>query len=132
MDRRKTTVYLDPDVLTATKVVAAARQQSESRVVEDALRAYLGDGPLEAAGADLRALMDRVAKHEALDDEEAMAVAVSEVRAVRTARSIRHTAYVTAPRAVADTNVLVAAAISPPGYLRTFGSLLPSTSDGSQ
>ncbi len=92
MERRKTTVYLDPDVLTATKVVAAARQQSESRVVEDALRAYLGDGQLEAARADLRALMERVAKRETLDDEEAMAVAVGEVRAVRTARSSRHPA----------------------------------------
>ncbi len=92
MERRKTTVYLDPDVLTATKVVAAARQQSESRVVEDALRAYLGDGRLEAARADLRALMERVAKRETLDDGEAMEVAVGEVRAVRTARSTRHTA----------------------------------------
>jgi predicted transcriptional regulator len=92
VERRKTTVYLDPDVLTATKVVAAARQQSESRVVEDALRAYLGDGQLEAARADLRALMERVAKRETLDDEEAMAVAVGEVRAVRTARSSRHPA----------------------------------------
>jgi len=92
VDRRKTTVYLDPDVLTATKVLAAARQQSESRVVEDALRAYLGNGQLEAARADLRALMDRAGKRETLDDEDAMAVAVDEVRAVRTARSSRHSA----------------------------------------
>jgi len=42
--------------------------------------------------SDLRALMERVAKRETLDDEEAMAVAVGEVRAVRTARSTRHTA----------------------------------------
>ncbi|MDQ6784456.1 MAG: hypothetical protein M3063_13650 [Actinomycetota bacterium] len=90
--RRKTTVYLDSDVLTATKVVAAARQQSESQVVEDALRAYLGDGQLEAAGADLRALMDRVAKRESLDDDDTMALAVDEVRAVRTAGRSRHTA----------------------------------------
>lgn len=89
VERRKTTVYLDPDVLTATKVVAAARQQSESRVVEDALRAYLGDGQLEGASADLRALMDRVAARHNLDDEDAMALAVGEVRAVRTAGSPR-------------------------------------------
>ena len=89
MKRRKTTVYLDTDVLTATKVLAAARQQSESQVVEDALRAYLGNGQLEAAGADLRALMDRVAGRAELDEDQAMAIAVEEVQAVRTARRSR-------------------------------------------
>lgn len=83
MERRKTTVYLDPDVLTATKVLAAARSQSESQVVEDALRAYLGNGELDAARAGLRALMDRIAGRSELDDDEAMALAVEEVRAVR-------------------------------------------------
>lgn len=72
MNRRKTTVYLDADVLTATKVMPAARDRSESQIVEDALRAYLRSGELEAAGADL-------------DDETAMALAADEVRAVRTA-----------------------------------------------
>ena len=86
VSRRKTTVYLDSDVLTATKVLAAARERSESQVVEDALRAYLGAGELEAASADLRALMTRVAERANLDDEAAMALAVDEVQAVRTAR----------------------------------------------
>lgn len=85
MNRRKTTVYLDADVLTATKVVAAARDRSESQIVEDALRAYLRTGELEAAGADLRQLMARVAQRADLDDEAAMALAVNEVRAVRAA-----------------------------------------------
>lgn len=84
MERRKTTVYLDSDVLTATKVFAAARRRSESQVVEDALRAYLGSGEFEAAGADLWALMERVAQRSSLDDEDAMALAVREVRAART------------------------------------------------
>ena len=78
-------MYLDADVLTATKVVAAARDRSESQIVEDALRAYLWTGELEAAGADLRFLMDRVAQRADLDDEAAMALAVDEVRAVRAA-----------------------------------------------
>ena len=92
MDRRKTTVYLDPDVLTATKVLAVARQQSESQVVEDALRAYLGNGTLEAARESLRGLMDRVAARSDLDDEEAIALAVDEVRAVRASGVSRRTA----------------------------------------
>lgn len=87
MSRRKTTVYLDSDVLTATKVLAAARERSESQVVEDALRAYLRTSDVEAARADLRSLMDRLAQQGTdLDDEAAMAVAVEEVDAVRAAR----------------------------------------------
>lgn len=86
MSRRKTTVYLDSDVLTATKVLAAARERSESQVVEDALRAYLRTSDVEAARADLRSLMDRLAQRADLDDDAAMAVAVEEVQAVRAAR----------------------------------------------
>lgn len=85
MSRRKTTVYRDDDVLTATKVLAAGRGRSESQVVEDALRAYL-HGELETTRADLIALMGRLAQRADLDDEEAMAVAVDEVRSVRAGR----------------------------------------------
>lgn len=83
VSQRKTTVYLDSDVLTATKVLAATRHRSESQIVEDALRAYLRAGELTDARADLRALMDRVAERSDLDDEAAMALAVDEVRAER-------------------------------------------------
>lgn len=88
MGRRKTTVYLDADVLTATKVLAAARERSESQVVEDALRAYLKTSDVEVARADLRALMDRLARRGDLDDEAAMAVAVEQVRSVRADRHV--------------------------------------------
>jgi replication-associated recombination protein RarA len=90
MGRKKTTVYVDADVLTATKVLAAARQGSESQVVEDALRAYLGTAESQAAGEDLRALMERVAQRAeredaGLADEAAIDLAVDQVRAVRAA-----------------------------------------------
>ncbi len=87
MTRRKTTVYVDGDVLTATKLLAAGRGSSESQVVEDALRAYLHNGELEAARADLVALMERLSRRaDGLDDEAAMTLAVDEVRAVRRGR----------------------------------------------
>lgn len=95
MERRKTTVYLDPDVLTAAKVLAAARRQSESQVVEDALRAYLRDGQLNQARSSLKDLMDRIAARnagDALDDDQAMEIAVQEVRATRAARRSRRSA----------------------------------------
>jgi hypothetical protein len=88
MGRRKTTMYVDEDVLTATKVLAAGRGDSESQVVEDALRAYLDAGRLEVAREELQALMDRLrlAGRGDLDDDQAMAIAVEEVRAVRASR----------------------------------------------
>ncbi len=66
--------------------LAAARERSEGQVVEDALRAYLRTSDVEAARADLRSLMDRLAQRADLDDDAAMAVAVEEVQAVRAAR----------------------------------------------
>ena len=86
MARRKTTLYLDVDVLRATKVLAATGGRSESQVVEDALRAYLGDGHLDAARTELRNLMDRLGASNAPDEDEAMSIAVEEVRAVRSRR----------------------------------------------
>ena len=91
MERRKTTVYLDADVLTAAKVLAAARRQSESQIVEDALRAYL-DSSRDAARDELRELMERVAARSELTDEQAMDIAVGEVHAARADRRRRRTA----------------------------------------
>lgn len=39
--RKKTTVYLDEGLLTATKVLAVSMGRPEYEVVEDALRQYL-------------------------------------------------------------------------------------------
>lgn len=83
MSRRKTTVYLDSDVLTATKMLAATRESSESQIVEQALRSYLQSGELEAASSELRDLMERFGQRATLDEDAAMDLAVSEVRAVR-------------------------------------------------
>ena len=76
-------------MLTAAKVPAAARQQSESQVVEDALRAYPRSGRLEAARSELAELMNRLAARDELTDEQAMEIAVSEVKAARSARRSR-------------------------------------------
>lgn len=87
MDRRKTTLYLDVDVLTAVKVLAATGGRSESQVVEDALRAHLRAGQLEWARSELQDLMDRIqASDDRPGDEEALNVAVAETRAARRSR----------------------------------------------
>ncbi|HET7405707.1 MAG TPA: hypothetical protein VFJ21_01045 [Mycobacteriales bacterium] len=86
MARRKTTVYLDDDVLTATKVVAASSARSESDVVEDALRAYLQGDAAKTAAAEVRAVMQRVAKRGPAANSTAMQVALDEVAKARKAR----------------------------------------------
>lgn len=69
-----------------------ARQQSESQVVEDALRAYLDADRPDAARNELRELMDRLAARSELTDEQAMEIATGEVHAARAVRHRRRTA----------------------------------------
>jgi len=90
MAKQKTTIYLDPDVFTATKATALTSKRTESAVVEEALRSYfIDEGRAEAARDDLRSLLDDLRQRpdlSDLDDEAAMALAVEEVRAVRKER----------------------------------------------
>jgi hypothetical protein len=76
MTRAKATVYLDPEVLRATRVAAARRGKRDSDVVEEALREHLGLGAIE-----------RIRAKSGLDSEEAMKVALEELHALRRERS---------------------------------------------
>lgn len=49
--KRKTTVYLEDDVLKTMRVAAARSDKRDYQVVEEALRAYLGLELLEQVGA---------------------------------------------------------------------------------
>ncbi len=75
MARAKTTVYLDPQVLRATRVAAARAGKRDSDVVEEALREYLG-----------LAVIDRIRSRSDLDEEEAMRLAYEELHAMRRER----------------------------------------------
>lgn len=78
MARKKTTVYLDQEVLRQTKLAAARSGKHEYEVVEAALRRFLG---LE--------VIDRVWERNAarpLDPDEALALAYAELRAMRAER----------------------------------------------
>jgi hypothetical protein len=75
MARSKTTIYLDPQVLRATRIAAARAGKRDSDVVEDALREYLG-----------LAVIDRVRSRSDLDAEEAMRLAYEELHAMRRER----------------------------------------------
>jgi hypothetical protein len=72
MARRKTTVYLDEDVLRASRVFAARTGQHEYEIVNAALRSFLG-----------LAAVQRVWERSQLTDEGAAAVAHGELRAMR-------------------------------------------------
>jgi hypothetical protein len=75
MARSKTTVYLDPEVLRATRVRAARTGKRDSDVVEEALREYLG-----------LAVIDEIRARADLDEDEAMKLAYEELHAMRRER----------------------------------------------
>ncbi len=89
MAKKKTTIYLDSDVLTATKAAALTSKRSESAVVEDALRSYLRSGHGDAVRDELQELLERITAKGDLDEDAALAQAVSEVQAVRQERRSR-------------------------------------------
>jgi hypothetical protein len=59
MSRKKTTIYLEPGLLTAAKALAARSGRHEYEVIEDALRAYLHRDGGTAGGLDLHGMLDR-------------------------------------------------------------------------
>jgi hypothetical protein len=72
MAREKATIYLQPEVLRATRVMAARTGRRDSDIVEAALRTYLGLGVLEA-------VWDR----SDLSEDEALELAYEELHASR-------------------------------------------------
>ena len=72
MARRKTTIYVDDEVLRATRIRAARAGKRDSDIVEEALRAYLGFDAIESVWA-----------RSELTGDEALALANDEVHASR-------------------------------------------------
>lgn len=72
MVKKKTTVYLEDDVLRSARVMAARTGKKDYEVLEDALRSYLGMEVLEKAWATAD-----------MDAEEALRLAVDEVHRFR-------------------------------------------------
>jgi hypothetical protein len=75
MARSKATVYLDPDVLRATRVRAARTGRKDSDIVEEALREYLG-----------LAVIDRIRSRSSLSPEDAERLANEAVHEARRER----------------------------------------------
>lgn len=76
MARRKTTVYIDEDLLTAAKVAAARSHKHEYQVFEEALRRHLSlQEVVTRVWSDLGA--------DAPSEEESMRLAREELAAVR-------------------------------------------------
>jgi predicted transcriptional regulator len=70
--RRKTTIYVDDELLRATKVAAARTGKRDYQIIEEALRAYLG---LE--------LLERVGARSKLSEDEALGLAYRELHQSR-------------------------------------------------
>lgn len=75
MAKKKTTVYLDEDILRATKVMAARSGRREYQIVEEALKRYLG----------LEGVKNIWARSD-LSEEQALDLAYREIHAAREPR----------------------------------------------
>ena len=75
MGRKKTTVYVDEDLLRDAKVMAARTGRRDSEIFEEALKLLLGRGILERAG-----------RGSPLGEEESLALAYQELHAARATR----------------------------------------------
>lgn len=84
--RKKTTVYLDPDLLRAIKVLAASTGRREYEVIEDALRQYLNTPQAGTSRQALRELLSQLDTHSELSDEKALDLAYAELHAARRER----------------------------------------------
>ena len=79
--KQKVTLYIDDEVLQHARVFAARTQKRDSDVVEAALREYLDFD-----------MYERIAARNAhITDEEAMQLAIDEIRAYRQERAARGT-----------------------------------------
>jgi hypothetical protein len=91
MARKKTTIYLEPDLLTATKTLAASSGRREYEVIEDALRAYMRSDEAAAGRSELRAMLDRWTEDDpGLGEDEAIELATREVHAYRREQRVKH------------------------------------------
>jgi Lsr2 len=92
VDKQKTTYYLDPDVVAGMKMLAATVGQTESGVVEEAVRNHLR-AELDTLRPQLEDLFSRLsAKGHRLSDQDAWELAsrgVKETRALREASTSR-------------------------------------------
>jgi len=80
MARKKTTVYIDDELLRAAKVAAARSGKREYEVFEDALRQHLG-----LAGA-IERIWAGISPQDAPSEQEAARIAAEELAAVRAER----------------------------------------------
>ncbi|MGH2371915.1 MAG: hypothetical protein ACRDIC_00345 [bacterium] len=72
MAKKKTTVYIEEDLLKAAKIAAARAGKKEYQVFEDALRQYLGLGVVE-----------RIWRRGSLSEGQALRLAYKELHAAR-------------------------------------------------
>ena len=90
--RKKTALYLDERLMQSAKLIATTSGKHDYEVIEEALREHLVARRKEA-GQRMLQLLDEIAERQEregvprLSDEEAMALATEELRAVRAERA---------------------------------------------
>ena len=72
MAKKKTTVYVEEDLLRSARVAAARAGKADSEILEEALRSYL-----------LTDVLERVWTRSDLDEEQALTLAYDELHEMR-------------------------------------------------
>lgn len=81
---------LEPELLRATKTLAASSGRREYEIIEDALRAYPHSAAAAESRRELRTMLDRWTQtNDLLSEDEALALATEEVHAHRAERRQR-------------------------------------------
>lgn len=88
--RKKTTIYVDPDLLRAIKVLAASSVRHDDEVIEEALRDYVDAAIAEARRRAFPQLLEDIdeSQSESLRDDDALALAYAELDAMRDERRV--------------------------------------------
>jgi len=82
--RKKTTVYLDPELLRAVKVLAASSGRHDYEILEEALRQFIHTSQTETSRQALRELLNDMAVGQAaLNNAEALELAYGELHEAR-------------------------------------------------
>lgn len=81
--RKRTTVFLDAELLRAVKDLAASAGRPDYEIVEDALRQYFSTPKAEESRAALRDLLAQLGSQNDVGDDQALDLAYNELHAVR-------------------------------------------------
>lgn len=84
--RKKTTIYIDADLMRSVKLLAASSDRQDYEVIEDALSQYVEAAQHDERQRALLEFLEELDDPTDLDDDEALELAYAELHAMRRER----------------------------------------------